>query len=332
MPATKMTPKELLPVYDRIAIDFALEEAAGAGVERIVVVISAAKEAIRTYLDLHAEAAAFSDPRTSERKSKPEICFVTQKKTLGLGHAVLCCQQVVLPGPFAVLLPDDIISGPNCLEDMWMHYSGGHMIAAMQVEPHEASQYGIFIVNGPIKNRCIPVSGMVEKPAAGTAPSAHAAVGRYILDPTIFRELEHTPVGKGGELQLTDAIAASASTIPVTAFQFAGARFDCGNHDGLLAASVARQAVKLGLPVQSANEGLNSVEPTSVEPTSVGQTDYRSGRDWQGGDRQESASREGGGSMPPTTSGGNDVKMKAPDPTARLTARLSESRAYGVEP
>ncbi|NGM47571.1 UTP--glucose-1-phosphate uridylyltransferase [Rhodobacter sp. SGA-6-6] len=245
LPATRMTAKELLPIYDRVAIDFAMEEAAGAGVERIVLVISASKEAIRTYLG-PVDATQPRRPSGSGRspgRPKPEVCFVIQEKALGLGHAVLCCKHMVLPGPFAVLLPDDIIMGPNCLEDMTTHYTTGHMIAAMEVKAHETSQYGIFQCSGPTTDRRIPVSGMVEKPWPGTAPSLFAAVGRYILDPTIFGLLERTPLGKGGELQLTDAIAAATRNTDVSAFRFVGTRYDCGNHDGLLAASVARQSI-----------------------------------------------------------------------------------------
>jgi UTP--glucose-1-phosphate uridylyltransferase len=240
-PATTITAKELLPVFDRIAIDFAIEEATGAGAERIVVVISASKESIRSYLCPESVASDKIATSRSSGRAGPEICFVLQDQALGLGHAVLCAKNMVLPGAFGVLLPDDIIMGPNCLEDMALHYKRGHMIASMEVKPQETSQYGIFKPAGAMSNRCIPVSGMVEKPARGTAPSSYAAVGRYLLDPSIFDALENTPMGKGSELQLTDAIAASIASNPVTAFQFSGTRYDCGNHDGLLAASVARQ-------------------------------------------------------------------------------------------
>lgn len=116
------------------------------------------------------------------------------------------------------------------------------MVSAMQVGADMTSQYGIFRLSGLPKDRCIPVSGMVEKPAPGKAPSSFAAVGRYILDPMIFQMLEQTPLGKGGELQLTDAITLSTPATPLIAFQFSGTRHDCGNHEGLLAAAVARQA------------------------------------------------------------------------------------------
>lgn len=240
LPATRVTAKELLPVYDRVVLDFAIDEAVGLGAERIVIVISTAKVAIQAYLADRSEATTARAGDT--RRIGQEIIYIFQDSPLGLGHAVHCCKDVMLPGPFAVLLPDDIVMGPNCLAEMASHYSAGHMIAAMQVKPEEASQYGIFRLGGLPKDNCLPVSGMVEKPAAGTAPSSFAAVGRYILDPMIFDVLETTPTGKGGEVQLTDAIALSSQAVPVVAFRFSGTRHDCGNHEGLLEAAVARRA------------------------------------------------------------------------------------------
>ncbi len=149
---------------------------------------------------------------------------------------------MTLPGSFAAIFPDDIIVGKNCLTEMAIHYAGGYVIAGMQVEAEETSQYGIFRLGGLPRNQSIQVAGMVEKPATGTAPSSIAAVGRYILDPMIFEVLVHTPFGRGGELQLTDALTIATKAIPATAFQFSGTRHDCGNHDGLLAASVVRKA------------------------------------------------------------------------------------------
>lgn len=242
MPATKVTAKELLPVFDRVAIDFAIEEAVGAGVERIIVVISPSKSAIRSYLGPNVGRAGVDGPIVEAGKSSVEIVYVSQDQPLGLGHAVLCCKSMVLPGPVGVILPDDIIMGQNGLAEMAERYRSGHMVAAMSVRPEDAGLYGIFQISGQTADRCIPVSGMVEKPPPGTAPSSLAAVGRYILEPMIFDILAHTPPGKGGEVQLTDAIAIAALAVPLTAFRFSGMRHDCGNHDGLLAASNARQA------------------------------------------------------------------------------------------
>ncbi len=243
MPATKVTAKELLPVFDKVAIDFAIEEAVGAGAERIVVVISMAKTAIRTYLGTSAHDADIKPSRRETQTSGPEIVYVFQDQPLGLGHAVLCCRNEMLPGPFGVILPDDIIMGANAMAEMAAAYGGGHMVAAMPVKAEEAPQYGIFRLGGQPVGQTIPVSGMVEKPAAGTAPSSLAAVGRYILDPMIFQVLEHTPPGRGDEVQLTDAIAIAALSMPLSAFRFTGTRHDCGNHDGLLGAANARQMI-----------------------------------------------------------------------------------------
>jgi UTP--glucose-1-phosphate uridylyltransferase len=276
LPATKVTAKELLPVYDRVVMDFAIDEAAGAGAERIVIVISTTKTAIQSYLS-QADLLPEVQPSTlasGPRRSATEVVYVFQDQALGLGHAVLCCKRLTLPGPFAVLLPDDIIMGPNCLADMADHYNGGHMIAAMQVKAHETSQYGMFRVSGLPKDRCIPVSGMVEKPAPGSAPSSFAAVGRYILDPMIFDVLEHTPKGKGGEFQLTDAIAIATHAVPVVAFQFSGTRHDCGNHDGLLGASLARQASVQAENAASAAAGLLHVTAPGATQAMVPTLDH----------------------------------------------------------
>lgn len=243
LPATRVTAKELLPVYDRVVLDFSIDEAVGLGAERIVIVINSSKVAIQAYLARQDLKIVNYGGRIGDANDQggPEIIYIFQDRPLGLGHAVLCCKDTTLPGPFAVLLPDDIVFGPNCLAEMASSYTGGHMVAAMQVAAEETSKYGIFQLDGLPKDNCLPVSGMVEKPAPGSAPSSFAAVGRYILDPMIFEVLENTPSGKGGEVQLTDAISISGRNVPVVAFQFSGTRHDCGNHDGLLAASAARQ-------------------------------------------------------------------------------------------
>ena len=238
-PATQVTAKELLPVYDRLVIEFAIDEAIEAGAERIVVVVSDEKPSIREFLGntanritTHAGGAAAS----------PQIVYVMQSKPLGLGHAVLCCKGSILPGPFGVLLPDDVILGRSCLPEMARNYPGDHMIAAIRVPEQETCNYGIFSLGGSANGQCIPVKGMVEKPPRGQAPSSIAAVGRYILQPMIFDVLAQTAKGAGGELQLTDAIEVATRSVPLTAFQFSGTRYDCGTHDGLLAAANARQA------------------------------------------------------------------------------------------
>ncbi|MFN0114175.1 MAG: UTP--glucose-1-phosphate uridylyltransferase [Paracoccaceae bacterium] len=264
LPATRVTAKELLPVYDRVLIDFAMQDALQAGAERIIVVISRSKTAIRDYL---SGDTAYSEPESARRRigvddphpaAMPEVVYVYQDRPLGLGHAVLCCANLALPGPIGVILPDDVIMGTECLSEMAGRYTRGQMVAAMQVGADETSQYGIFRLRGLPIDRCIAVSGMVEKPKAGTAPSSMAAVGRYILDPAIFDALGQTLVGAGGEVQLTDAISIATKSLPLTAFRFSGMRFDCGNHDGLLAASQARQVIAMAEAIARNRSGAHA--------------------------------------------------------------------------
>lgn len=251
LPATKSTPKELLPVYDRPILQFAIDEAVRTGAERIVVVTSPDKPGIERYLVPHHDLV-----RELSRKGKAElagvmgdlclpqgteIVFARQDRPQGLGDAIVCAHPHVLPGAVGVILPDDVILGYPCLPQMAEHYCGGHMVAAMEVSEAETALYGIFALAGPAQGDSIPAAGMVEKPARGQAPSRLAAVGRYILDPVVFRTLGAIPFGAGGELQLTDAIGVDAATIPLTAFRFWGTRYDCGNHEGLFEASMARR-------------------------------------------------------------------------------------------
>lgn len=252
LPATQVTAKELLPVYDRPVIQFAIDEAIEAGADRIIVVVSDTKPAIREFLgDVAFASIERGTVREGLAQAAPEIVYVTQAEPMGLGHAILCCKGLTLPGPFGIILPDDIIMGRGSLAEMAESYRYGHMIAAMKVPVHETCRYGIFALSGAATDICIPVSGIVEKPPRGTAPSSLAAVGRYILQQMIFDVLGHTPKGTGGELQLTDAIAIATRSVPLTAFRFSGTRYDCGTHDGLLAASNARQAVVKADPMRA---------------------------------------------------------------------------------
>ena len=251
LPLTKTVPKELLPVYDRPVLQFALSEAVAVGAERIVIVIHPSKTVIRDYVkpDLtyiealqdkckHDLAAALSELHLP---ANIDVAFAMQTEALGLGHAISCARGQLLPGAFGVILPDDVILGAPCLQQMAEHYTGGHMVAAMDVSASDTSRYGIFKPTASAFGRCVPVDGMVEKPKPGTAPSRLAAVGRYILEPRIIATLADTPRGAGGEIQLTDAIARDAAELPLTAFRFTGTRYDCGTHDGLIDAAAARQ-------------------------------------------------------------------------------------------
>jgi len=280
LPATKSTPKELLNVYDRPALQFSIDEAIELGVERIIIVTSAAKPAIREYLtpdpayirDLHAcgKSRLGAALGAIDVPDRIEIVYVEQPRPLGLGHAILCAEGRTLPGPFAVILPDDVILGAACLSEMAAHYTQGHMIAAMEVQPDEAQNYGIFSLSGPSLGRHVPVTGIVEKPAPGRAPSRLAAVGRYILDPCIYASLHSVGRGAGGEIQLTDAIARDVGTVTLSAFRFSGTRYDCGTHDGLLDAATARRRILKSGPFSGlslSREGRLDSVPGSLQST-----------------------------------------------------------------
>jgi UTP--glucose-1-phosphate uridylyltransferase len=251
LPATKSVPKELLNVYDRPVMQFAIDEAIAAGAQRIIVVIHPSKIAIRDYLrpDLDyigrlraaGKAALGAALAAVQMPSNVDLAFVMQDAPLGLGHAISCARALVLGGPVGVILPDDVIMGQPCLPEMARAYQTGHMVAAMSVAAQDAARYGIFRTQGAAQGAIVAASSIVEKPKLGTEPSLLAAVGRYILDPAIFATLQDIPVGAGGEIQLTDAIAADAARIALTAYRFSGRRFDCGTHDGLIDAALARQ-------------------------------------------------------------------------------------------
>ena len=250
LPATKAAPKEMLPVVDKPLIQYAAEEARAAGIERIVLITARGKSAIADHFDEAPELAAAlaAAGKTAEAAALAAsdaapgtVLTVRQPRPLGLGHAVLCARAAVGDEPFAVLLPDDLIVGPRpCLAQMieaWER-TGGMLVAAMRVPAAETGRYGI-VAPGARKGRLVAVSGLVEKPAPGAAPSDLAIVGRYILGPAAFAHLERGRRGAGGEIQLTDAIAAAAGAAPVHAFLFEGERFDCGDKLGFLEASIA---------------------------------------------------------------------------------------------
>lgn len=252
LPLTKATPKELLPIYDKPALQFALDEAADAGARRLVIVNHATKSAIYNYFKFDPMAVeGFRDRQRFTRadvfhlcgtSKDVEIIFVEQPESLGLGHALLCAAPMLLDGPVGVILPDDVILGNSCLKEMVACYQGGHMVAAMEVPRQDVSKYGIFKFNKAQQEvGRIAATGMVEKPTPQQAPSSLAAVGRYILDPIIFDTLKTLKRGTGGEYQLTDAIATDIDRVGLSAMKFSGVRFDCGNRDGLLAAANARE-------------------------------------------------------------------------------------------
>ncbi|MGB3408760.1 MAG: UTP--glucose-1-phosphate uridylyltransferase [Jannaschia sp.] len=252
LPATKATPKELLPVYDTPLLQFAIDEALAAGARRIVLVSHPDKPAIEAYLRHDkaleknlAEAGKDDLLAAVEASTLPdgiELYIVMQEEQLGLGHAVLCGAAHAGEGPVGVILPDDLILGEPCLAEMTAAYdpvSMKSLVAAQTVAPHQVSRYGIFDCDESLDAPALPSSRFVEKPEPAEAPSRLAAVGRYILDPMIFDVLRGTDKGAGGEIQLTDAIARLGG---LHAFRFSGTRYDCGNKDGLVDATLAVQS------------------------------------------------------------------------------------------
>ncbi|TPE51667.1 UTP--glucose-1-phosphate uridylyltransferase [Amaricoccus solimangrovi] len=253
LPATRAVPKELLPVYDTPLLQFALDEATATGARRLIVVTNETKPAIERYLrpdPALAEALeAAGKPELARRMAAApvdrdiEIRVVHQDAPRGLGHAVLRARGDALPGPVAVILPDDLILGPSCAGEMIEARAmagSAHVVAVMEAPRAELRRYGVLRPEGPTGGRLIRASGMVEKPRPEAAPSCLAVVGRYILDERIFEDLARTAPGAGGEIQLTDAIAEGAIHVGLFGTRFRGRRYDCGTPDGLMAATMAR--------------------------------------------------------------------------------------------
>lgn len=251
LPATKANPKEMLPIVDKPLIQYAVEEAIAAGIEEIIFVTSSSKRAIEDHFDSNYELeeklakAGKQELADMVRNVLPkgiQCVYVRQPDALGLGHAVLCAKALVGNEPFALLLADDLIDGKRktCLEQMLDIYqqTQSSVIAVEQIPLSETGKYGII----DIAERLSPtarINGIVEKPAPQDAPSNFGVVGRYILNSTIFAYLEQTKAGKGGEIQLTDALAQMLAKEAIYALQFAGTRYDCGSKLGYVQATVA---------------------------------------------------------------------------------------------
>ncbi|TDJ12584.1 MAG: UTP--glucose-1-phosphate uridylyltransferase GalU [Gammaproteobacteria bacterium] len=247
LPATKASPKEMLPIVDKPLIQYAVEEAIAAGAKKLVFITGSTKQAIEDHFTPDPELEeALAGPGKEDLLDSirnilpPDVSctYIDQGEPLGLGHAVLCARPAVGDEPFFVHLCDDLIAGePPCLCQMAGEYGrhGGSVIAVEPVPPEDTSRYGIVAVNGESQR----VTRIVEKPAPQDAPSNLAVVGRYLLSPVIFDKLENTGRGAGGEIQLTDAIADMLEESPVYAYPFSGERYDCGNKLGYLKATVA---------------------------------------------------------------------------------------------
>ncbi len=252
LPATKSVPKEIMTLVDRPLIQYAIDEAREAGIKDFIFVTSRGKSALEDYFD-HApelENALRKNDKHDLLKilkntnmDSGAIAYIRQHKAMGLGHAVWCARRLVGNEPFAVILPDDVIAAEKpCLAQMVDAYqeTGGSMVATMRVPEGKASNYGILDIESEGPGGLVKVAGMVEKPDAADAPSNLAVIGRYILTPDVLQNLNRAKSGAGGEIQLTDAIAAEIeANRPVHGLQFEGQRFDCGSKAGFLQATVS---------------------------------------------------------------------------------------------
>jgi UTP--glucose-1-phosphate uridylyltransferase len=251
LPATKSVPKEIMTLVDRPLIQYAIDEARAAGIKEFIFVTSRGKGALEDYFDNSPQLEnelrkngkqELLDILKTTNMDSGAIAYMRQHKALGLGHAVWCARRLIGDEPFAVILPDDVIAAEKpCLQQMVEAYEeiGGNMVAAMEVLPEKVSSYGVLDIQDDMGSM-VSVKGMVEKPAAGTEPSNLAVIGRYILSPHVLKNLNKIKSGAGGEIQLTDAIAAEIGTDRgVYGYRFKGQRFDCGSKSGFLQATVA---------------------------------------------------------------------------------------------
>lgn len=252
LPATKAMPKEMLPLVDKPIIQYGVEEALAAGCDQIIIITGRGKSAIEDHFDHSYELE-----KMLEEKGKTDlltivrqisdmihVAYVRQKEALGLGHAILMAKELVGDEPFAVLLADDVIdSEVPCLKQMMRVFENtqASVIATHEVNGPAISQYGVIDgvpVRGKMKGKLYEVKNLVEKPKPEDAPSNHAIIGRYILTPEIFKSLEKTHLGAGGELQLTDGIRNLLRKEKVYAYNFDGTRHDTGDKLGFLKATV----------------------------------------------------------------------------------------------
>ena len=251
LPVTKASPKEMLPVVDKPLIQYAVEEAAAAGITDMIFITGRNKRSIEDHFDkayeLETELAlrhkmALLEQVQAATPRGINCVYIRQTEALGLGHAVLCAEPVVADEPFAVLLADDLIDAPVPVMKQMVDLAArenASAIGVMNVAADETGSYGIVEADGePAGERIGRITRIVEKPKAGTSPSTLAVVGRYVLSPRIFHHLRTMPPGAGGEIQLTDGIARLLQEERVLAYEFEGRRYDCGSKLGYLEATV----------------------------------------------------------------------------------------------
>ena len=252
LPATKASPKEMLPVVDKPLIQYAVEEAYEAGIRDMVFVTGRSKRAIEDHFDTayelenELENAGKQEMLALVRNVAPDdmnCLFVRQPRSLGLGHAVLCAEPLVGNEPFAVLLADDLMvgnpGGPGVMAQMTAAFAkqGRSLLAVQEVPQEHTRRYGI-VKGESASDGLIRIDEIVEKPAPEKAPSRMGVAGRYVLTPRIFQEIRNQPRGVGGEIQLTDAIARLMQHETVYAYEYEGKRYDCGSKEGFLEATV----------------------------------------------------------------------------------------------
>lgn len=251
LPATKSVPKEIMTLVDRPLIQYAIDEAREAGIKEFIFVTARGKSALEDYFD-HAPNLE----RELRKKGKTDllevlestymdsgaIAYIRQHRAKGLGHAVWCARRLIANEPFAVILPDDVIASDEaCLKQMVEAYeeTGGCMVAAMEVPLEKTSSYGVLDIQKDMGS-LVSVKSLVEKPDPAHAPSNLAVIGRYILTPSVLRNINKQEAGAGGEIQLTDAISREVEQgNEVFGFRFRGQRFDCGSKAGFLQATIA---------------------------------------------------------------------------------------------
>jgi UTP--glucose-1-phosphate uridylyltransferase len=252
LPATKVMPKEMMPIFNKPIVQYAVEEAMDAGIEEFIFVTGRGKVIIEDHFDISYELeshldknnkSAYKDMITQGIPKPGKAFFTRQQYPLGLGHAIFCARALLNDEPFAVLLPDEYLhSTPSCLKSMIDLYNSSDyemILATQEVEWSRVSSYGILDTKqNQLKNKLIQVEDIVEKPSSNEAPSNYAVIGRYILQPSIFEYLQKEHKGVGGEIQLTDSIAKSISSHKTAGYLYDGKRFDCGNPLGLLEASI----------------------------------------------------------------------------------------------
>ena len=253
LPATKAQPKEMLPLVDKPLIQYGVEEALDSEIENIIVVTGRGKSAIEDHFDKSFELEHELESRGKDEQLEQvreisdlvRISYVRQKEALGLGHAVAVTRELVAEEPFAVVLADDVIAAQTpCLKQLLniYNYFGAAVIAVMEVPKDQISAYGVVDAK-PVEfsgstDRLFRVNDLVEKPSPDKAPSNLAIIGRYVLPPEIFGAIDETAPGRGGEIQLTDAIRNLISKAPVYAYRFEGKRYDAGDKLGFLKATV----------------------------------------------------------------------------------------------